>query len=154
MASILVLAVGCGQSAGSSSQVECPAIGTPTGISLTIPPDAAAGLTVAKLDACWAGKCVTRKVGLQPATAPAQTSCAGDSCSARMTSTGGLHGFADVPGLTEQPVQVTVAFDDGKPHHVQVTPSYTRPGGPGCAAAGPQAELVVTPDHELLARQR
>lgn len=154
MASVLVVAVGCGGPAGAPGQVACPAIGTPVGISLTIPPEAVAGISVANLEACWNGQCVTRKVDLQPATAPAQTTCNGTACSAQMTSTGGLHGFADVPGLPAQPVRVTVAFDDGKPHTIEVTPSFPQPGPPGCGSTGPQLQLVVAPNHQLLARQR
>jgi len=154
LASVLVVAVSCGRPAGAPGEPACPAIGTPVGVSLTIPPEAVAGISVAKLEACWNGQCVTRDVDLQPATAPAQTTCDGTACSAQMTSTGGLHGFADVPGLPAQPVRVTVVFDDGKPHSVEVTPSFTQPGGPGCEPAGPQAQLVVAPDHKLLARQR
>jgi hypothetical protein len=153
-ASVLVVAAGCGQSAGAPPETVCPAIGTPVGISLIIPPESVAGISVANLEACWNGQCVTRKVDLQPATAPASTTCAGTACSAQMTSTGGLHGFADVPGLPQQPVRVTATFDDGKPHSVEVTPSSAPPGPPGCGSTGPQIQLVVAADHNLLARQR
>ncbi len=154
LASVLVLAVGCGQSAGAPPETACPAIGTPIGISLTIPPESVAGISVANLDACWDGQCVTRKVDLQPSTAPASTTCVGSACSAQMTSTGGLHGFVDVPGLPAQPVRVTVTFDDGKPHSIEITPAFAQPGPPGCGQAGQQIQLVVAADHKLLARQR
>lgn len=133
----------------------CPAIGSLVGISLDIPPESVAGISVANLEACWNGQCVTRKVDLQPATAAAQKTCVpGGACSAQMTSTGGLYGFADIPGLPDQPVRVTVVFDDGKPHRIEVTPSFPQPVAPGCGSTGPQLQLVVAADHKLLARQR
>lgn len=155
LASVLVVAAGCGQSAGAPPETACPAIGTPVGVSLDIPPESVAGISMANLEACWNGRCVTRKVDLQPATAPVQKTCVpGGACSAQMTSTGGLQGFVDVQGLPDQPVRVTVTFDDGKPHSVEATPSFPQPGPPGCGSTGPQLQLVVAADHKLLARQR
>ncbi|MEV6829233.1 hypothetical protein [Amycolatopsis sp. NPDC051102] len=129
----------------------CPAIGYVTGISLTIP--APAGITRATLQACWRGQCVDRTVDLTPETTAGASTCAGtgpdSACGASMVPTGGLHGFADVPGLPAEPVRVTVRFDDGKPHTVDVTPTYSEPNGPACGKAGPQVQLLVGPDREL-----
>ncbi|SEF30769.1 hypothetical protein SAMN05421837_105373 [Amycolatopsis pretoriensis] len=149
----VLLVAGCGQ-AGSGGGVACPDIGTRVGIGLTVPDPA--GVTRATLDACWGDQCVTRPVDLQPETAAGATSCTGTgpdaACGASMVPTGGLQGFADIPGLAAEPVQVTVRFDDGRPHTVTVTPGFLHPGGPSCAAGGPQAQLVAGQDHELKPR--
>ncbi|WIY04103.1 hypothetical protein QRX60_09730 [Amycolatopsis mongoliensis] len=153
IAAIVLVTAGCGQ-AGSGTEAGCPAIGTPVGIGLTVPDPA--GITRATLEACWGGQCVTRPVGLFPETAAGPTSCTGtgpdSSCGASMVPTGGLQGFADIPGLPAEPIRVTVRFDDGKPHTVAVTPAFTEPGGPACGKAGPQAQLVAGPGHELKPR--
>ncbi|MGW4061699.1 hypothetical protein ACWEGE_25710 [Amycolatopsis sp. NPDC004747] len=132
----------------------CTAIGVPIGISLSVP--APNGVSKATLEACWRGQCVTRDVGLYPETSAGATTCTGtgpdSSCGTSMVPTGGLHGFADIPGLPAEPVKVTVRFDDGKPHTVEVTPALTEANGPGCGKDGPQAQLVAGPDHELRVR--
>ncbi|WP_329053034.1 hypothetical protein OG738_09880 [Amycolatopsis sp. NBC_01488] len=148
-AALLVLAAGCGQ-AGSGSEVACPAIGTAVGIGLTVPDPA--GITRATLEACWGDQCVTRPVGLMPETAAGATSCAAGTCGASMVPTGGLRGFADLPGLQAVPIRVTVRFDDGKPHTAVVTPTFSEPGGPACGKAGPQAQLVAGADREIKPR--
>ncbi|WP_081655812.1 hypothetical protein [Amycolatopsis vancoresmycina] len=141
-------AVGC---AGPGPATACPAIGYVTGISLTIP--APAGITRATLDACWRGQCVNRPVDLTPETTAGASTCVGtgpdSSCGAPMVPTGGLHGFAEVPGLPAEPVRITVRFDDGKPHTADVTPAFSEPNGPACGKAGPQVQLLVGPDREL-----
>ncbi len=135
-------------------EVVCPAIGYLSGIALTIP--APAGVSRATLEACWAGNCVTRTVGLGPETTVGATTCAGtgpdSACGASMVPTGGLHGFAAIPGLPAERVHVTVRFDDGLPHTADVTPTFSEPNGSACGKAGPQAELVVGADHELRPR--
>lgn len=142
-------AAGC-----TGPEVACPDIGTPTGIGLTIANPG--GITRATLEACWGDQCVTRPVDLHPDTAAGPASCTGtgpdSACGASMVPTGGLRGFADVPGLPAEPVRVTVRFDDGKPHTVVVTPAFSEPGGPACGKAGPQAQLVAGPGHELKPR--
>ncbi|WP_410562209.1 hypothetical protein [Amycolatopsis sp. cmx-4-61] len=135
-------------------EVACPAIGFAVGIGLSI--QSPQGISRATLEACWRGQCVTRDVGLYPETSAGATTCTGtgpdSSCGTSMVPTGGLHGFADLPGLPAEPVRVTVRFDDGKPHSVEVTPSFTEPNGPACGKAGPQAQLVAGPGHELRVR--
>lgn len=143
---VLLAAAGC----GAEPAVPCTMIGTPVGIGLSIPQPA--GITRATLDACWGGRCVTRQVGLFPESAAGATTCSGGVCGASAVPTGGLHGFADVPGLPAEPVRVTVRFDDGKPHGVEVTPSFSEPNGPACGKAGPQAQLLVGAGGELRAR--
>jgi hypothetical protein len=143
---VLALTAGCGQ-----PETACPAIGYVTGIGLSI--SSPAGITKATLEACWRGHCVTSPVFLQPESTVGATTCAGtgpDSpCGASMVPTGGLHGFADVPGLPAEPVRVTVRFDDGVPHTAEVTPFFSEPNGSACGKAGPQANLVVGPDRQL-----
>ncbi|WP_439385668.1 hypothetical protein [Amycolatopsis lexingtonensis] len=150
LAVLLLGAAGC----GTEPEVACTAIGTPVGIGLSVPDPA--GITRATLDACWGGRCVTRQVALFPATAAGPTSCTGTgpdaSCGTSMVPTGGLQGFADVPGLPAEPVRVTVRFDDGKPHGVEVTPAFSEPNGPACGKAGPQAQLLVGAGGELRVR--
>src|SRR4051812_29262473 len=91
-------------------EVACTAIGARVGIGLSIP--APEGISRATLEACWRGQCVTREVGLYPETAGGATTCTGtgpdDSCGTSMVPTGGLTGFADIPGLPAEPVKVTV----------------------------------------------
>jgi hypothetical protein len=128
----------------------------PVGVGLDIPAPVASKISSATMEVCWAGNCVARQVELHPSSGPGETGCAGGSptsvCSAQMTATGGKNGFADIPGLPATPVRVTVTFDDGRAHPVDVTPKFSSSGGPGCASLGPQAQLVVGADGEVLAR--
>ncbi|WP_410587180.1 hypothetical protein [Amycolatopsis sp. lyj-23] len=146
---LIALTAGC-----TGPEVACPAIGFAVGIGLSVP--SPQGISKATLEACWRGRCVTRDVGLYPETSAGATTCTGtgpdSSCGTSMVPTGGLHGFADVPDLPAEPVRVTVRFDDGKPHSVEVTPSFSEPNGPACGKAGPQVQLVAGPGHELRVR--
>ena len=148
-AMLAAAAAGC-----AGPELACTAIGVPVGISLSIP--APNGISKAALEACWRGQCVTRDVGLYPETSGGATTCTGtgpdSSCGTSMVPTGGLHGFADIPGLPAEPVKVTVRFDDGNPHTLEVTPALREANGPGCGKDGPQAQLVAGPDHELRVR--
>ncbi|MEU0797837.1 hypothetical protein ABZ342_47890 [Amycolatopsis sp. NPDC005961] len=150
IAALLLLTAGC----TTTPEAACPAIGTPVGIGLTVPDPA--GITRATLEACWGDQCVTRPADLFPETAAGATTCTGTgpdgSCGASMVPTGGLRGFADIPGLPAEPVRVTVRFDDGKPHTVTVTPGFSHPGGPACGQGGPQAQLVAGADREIRPR--
>lgn len=150
IAALLLLTAGC----SATPEVACPAIGTRIGIGLTVPEPA--GITRATLEACWGDQCVTRPADLMPETAAGATTCTGtgpaDSCGASMVRTGGLRGFADIPGLPAEPIRVTVRFDDGKPHTTVVTPAFSEPGGPACGKAGPQAQLVAGADREIKPR--
>ena len=120
----------------------------PVGIGLTVPAAQAAGVSGATMKVCWDGRCVDRDVTLMPSTEPVDPTCTGtapaDNCSARMTSTGALNGFADVPGLPAKPVQVTVVLGTQPPRSLDVTPAYASPNGPDCPGGGPQAQLVTT----------
>jgi hypothetical protein len=153
IAGVLALTAGCGQ-AGSGPEVACPAIGTRFGIGLTVPEPA--DISRATLEACWGDQCVTRPVDLMPETAAGPATCSGtgpdSACGVPAVPTGGLQGFADVPGLQAVPIRVTVRFDDGKPHTTVVTPAFTEPGGPACGKAGPQAQLVAGAGREIKPR--
>ncbi|MEU4518787.1 hypothetical protein AB0F52_08705 [Amycolatopsis sp. NPDC024027] len=148
-AMLAAVAAGC-----TGPEVACTAIGVPVGISLSIP--SPNGISKATLEACWRGQCVTRDVVLSPETSAGTTTCTGtgpdSSCGTSMVPTGGLHGFADLPGLPAEPVKVTVRFDDGKPHTIEVTPAFVEANGPGCGKDGPQAQLVAGAGHELRVR--
>lgn len=146
----LLLVAGCGASAGSGGEQACTAIGTRVGIGV----DIAAGppAEAATLEACWGGSCRTYPVELFASTVATDTTCTGDGpddvCSAEVKPTGGKHGFADIPDLPEQPVEVTltVTGEGGErlAHRtLDVTPSPQYPNGPDCPPGGPQANLVV-----------
>ncbi|MGH3520751.1 MAG: hypothetical protein ACRDQ7_25925 [Haloechinothrix sp.] len=147
IALLLVLSA-CGASAGSGAQA-CTEIGTPVGIGLDVEPPLAAKVSAASLEACWDGSCRTAEVELFPSTAPAQTGCVGDVCSAELRPTKGKHGFADLADLPEEPVEVTVALT-GKggvtvlERTLEVTPRMQFPNGPDCGGAGTQAGVVVS----------
>ncbi|MDQ7805911.1 hypothetical protein Q5425_19385 [Amycolatopsis sp. A133] len=146
---LVAVTAGC-----AGPEVACPAIGYAVGIGLSIP--SPAGISRATLEACWRGRCVTNPVGLYPETAAGATTCTGtgpdSSCGTSMVPTGGLQGFASIPDLPAEPVRVTVRFDDGWPHTVEVTPSFAEPNGPACGKAGPQVQLVAGAGHELRVR--
>lgn len=146
IAAVAAIAAGC-----TGPEVACPSIGYLIGVGLSIP--SPAGISRATLEACWRGHCVTRPVRLFPETGAGATTCVGagpnGSCGTSMVPTGGFRGFADIPDLPAEPVRVTVRFDDGVPHTADVTPTATEPYGPACGRSGPQAQLVVGPDHEL-----
>jgi hypothetical protein len=149
-AMLVAVTAGC-----AGPEVACPAIGYLVGIGLSVP--SPAGITRATLDACWRGGCVTHPVSLSPETSAGATTCTGagpdSSCGTSMVPTGGLQGFVAVPGLpAAEPVRVTVRFDDGAPHTVEVTPALTEPHGPACGKAGPQVQLVAGAGHELRVR--
>lgn len=152
---VLALTAACG-SPGGAGGLACLDIGMPVGIGLDISAPAAATIASARMEACWAGTCTARPVELSPSTGPVGTGCAGSGlsgmCSAQTAPTGGKSGFADFPGLPATPIRVTVTFDGGRARSLDVTPSFSRPGGPGCESLGPQAHLVVGADLELIAR--
>ncbi|MEV7093245.1 hypothetical protein AB0M80_10385 [Amycolatopsis sp. NPDC051045] len=151
---LVAVTAGCAGTEGAGPEVACPAIGYPVGIGLSIP--SPVGISRATLEACWRGRCVTVPVSLFPETSAGATTCTGTgpdgSCGTSVVPTGGLQGFAAVPDLPAEPVRVTVRFDDGRPHTVEVTPALAEPNGPACGKAGPQAQLVAGPGHELRVR--
>jgi len=147
MAMVLVAVTACGSPSGAGGERACTMIGTQVGIGLDIEPAAAAKVDSATLVACWASTCDTQDVVLSPSTAAASTTCTGDkptdSCSARMTTTGGKHGFVTLPGLPVEPIRVTVRLSAFPEQTLDVTPKLLYPNGPDCGAGGPQATLRV-----------
>ena len=127
------------------------------GFVLDVPPEAAAGITRASMELCWAGQCVTRDVELFPATKAVDQGCTSEKpdgvCSAQAVPTGGRHGSVPVSGLPLTPVKTTVTFDDGKPHVLDVTPVLTYPGDKVCGGETPIAKLVVAPGGEVRQQQ-
>lgn len=151
LALVLAGVTACGGGAGSGT--ECTGIGASAGIGVDVAP-LPAGTTVraAKVEACWAGSCREVPVELRAATQAVDQGCSGDgpdaACSATMRETGGATGFATLPGLPAEPIRVTVEVGtvDGAVfarRELRVTPAAVYPNGPGCAAAGPQAQLTV-----------
>jgi hypothetical protein len=147
MAMVLVAATACGSPSGAGGERACTMIGAQVGIGLDLEPAAAAKVGSATLVACWASTCDTQDLVLSPSTAAASTTCTGDkptdSCSARMTPTGGKHGFATLPGLPAEPVRVTVRLSAFPEQTLEVTPKPVYLNGPDCGGGGPQATLHV-----------
>ncbi|MBK1784976.1 hypothetical protein [Prauserella cavernicola] len=151
----LLLVAGCGASAGAGPGA-CTAIGAPAGISVTVAPGSVAGeATAATLETCWAQSCRSSRVMLHPTTEAVDTGCTGDRpedvCSAEVRETGEKDGFADVPGLPEQQVRVTLTItgaDGGEltRQTLDLTPGPVYPNGKDCGVAGPQAQLDVAAD--------
>lgn len=144
---LLLTISACGMSAGSGEHA-CTEIGTPVGIGLEVEPPLASKVTRATLEACWDGSCRTSHVNLMPSTSPARTTCVGDVCSADMEPTGGKNAFADIAGLPEKPVEVTLKLSGSSgtvlERTLEVTPRMQFPNGPGCPGGGPQAQLTVS----------
>jgi hypothetical protein len=147
MVMVLVAVTACGSPAGSGGLRACTTIGTPVGVGIDLEPAVAVKVDSVTLVTCWASTCDTQDVYLSPSTAAASTTCTGDkpsdSCSARMTPTGGKHGFANLPGLPSAPIQVTVRLSGFPEQTLDVTPKMAYPNGPDCDAGGPQANLLV-----------
>jgi len=146
---LLATVTACGQSSGGGGGEQCPAIALMEGISLDVPPEAAAGITRASMELCWAGRCVTESAELMPSSASQDQGCTGDVCSAQAVPTGGKYTSVTVQGLPVTPVKTTVTFDDGKPHVLDVTPVLTYPAGEKCGGGVPVAKLVVGPGGEV-----
>ncbi|PXY31308.1 hypothetical protein [Prauserella muralis] len=158
----LLLVAGCGASAGSGGEVACTEIGAPAGIGVDVAPrEQGPQAEAATVEACWGGSCETVRTDLRPSTTAGPTSCTGEGpdavCSAGVRETGGRNGFADIAGLPEQPVELTltVTAADGTElarRTLTVTPAPVYPNGRGCPPQGPQAQLTVTADGEIRER--
>ncbi|PRX44629.1 hypothetical protein B0I33_111141 [Prauserella shujinwangii] len=161
LALVLVAVTACGSSAGSGERA-CTAIAARAGIGVDLaPPPEGTEPREATVEACWGGSCRTVSVELVPETAATETTCEGDEpdsvCSARMRETGGLTGFADLPELPAEPVEVTltvVTADGGEYAHrtLRVTPELVYPNGPGCGGEAAQAHLTVDSQGRVHAR--
>ncbi|KZB81737.1 hypothetical protein [Amycolatopsis regifaucium] len=146
---LLATLTACGQSSGGGGGKDCPAMALMEGVSLDVPPEAAAGRTRVSMEFCWAGKCVTEAAELTPSSRTEDQGCVGDVCSGKAVPTGGKHAAVPVQGLPLTPVKTTVTFDDGKPHFLDVTPVLGYPAGEECGGGVPVAKLVVGPGGEV-----
>ena len=142
---LLATLTACGQSSGGGGGENCPALALMEGVSLDVPPEAAAGLSRVKLEFCWAGKCVTEAAELYPASRTEDQGCVGEVCSGKAVPTGGKYATVPVQGLPLTPVKTTVTFDDGKPHVLDVTPVLSYPAGEECGGGVPVVKLVAGP---------
>lgn len=147
----LILLAGCGSAPGAG--VTCTAIGAPAGVGVATAPGLPAH--AAEVRVCWEGECRSADAVLNPATEPVDEGCDGDSpedvCSARLRPTGGAVGFASVPGLPDEPVELTLTVTDRAGESLvtrtlEATPRWVHPNGPECGAAGPQLQLDVAAD--------
>lgn len=137
----------CGGSGGSGEQA-CTLMAAPAGISVDVAAEMAEQVTGGTLEACWDGDCVTRDLKFRPSTADAGSTCAGGVCTGKIEQTGGKHAFADLAGLPQAPVRVTLTLTgaDGQvlEEELEVTPEPSYPNGPQCEQGGVQAGLVVS----------
>ncbi|MCW4465000.1 hypothetical protein OK351_05720 [Glutamicibacter sp. MNS18] len=136
----------------SAEPAPCTEIGVPSGIGLEIPAAQAREVAGAGLRVCWDSTCQDTEPDLVPSTRAGDETCAGtmpgDSCSVRMVPTGALHGFADLPGLPEAPVQVRVSLHDATgatlfDREISVVPQRVHPNGPHCPGDGLQTTVIA-----------
>ena len=151
---VAVLAVAVVSGCGPTPHA-CTAIGTPVGVNVTVAAPIAPGVRSAELEVCWSGACRQPALTLRPGTAAVPDSCPATGpdtpCGARVTTTGALIGFADVPDLPRTPVTVrlTLTGDTTRDLRTEVTPTMSHPNGPDCGEGGPQAAVHVTDDGDL-----
>lgn len=152
--SVLLLA-GC----ASAEHAPCTEIGAPAGVGVNIEATIAQHVTNdATLRVSWGSTNIEAELTLAPSTDAVDQGCSGENessvCSATASPTGGKTGFADVPQLPAEPVDVTLVLTelDGEPRvldQVQLTPAATYPNGPNCPVGGNQAQLRVDATGEV-----
>lgn len=133
----------------------CPALAVFRGVTLTVAADFAPRVASLTLRACQHGACTARKLDLTAGTTALSSSCqAGreEPCSVVPTPDGTLVGNLDLPGLTEDPLQIRLTGTDKagsalEARELVLHPSITRPFGPDCPAGGPQARLRLDAGH-------
>ncbi|MGA6165792.1 hypothetical protein [Amycolatopsis magusensis] len=132
-------------SACSGVEFACTAIGSQSGVSVEVDPAVAPQVDSGTLELCWDGRCRTVDLELYQSTVPAETTCEGEVCSARMRQTGGKHAFGTVLDLPLTEVQATLRLTGTEvvTATLPLTPEQTYPNGPHCGAGGPQQRLVV-----------
>ncbi|EWC61686.1 hypothetical protein UO65_3044 [Actinokineospora spheciospongiae] len=138
----LLALTGCGSGPGGGERA-CTLIGGRTGIGVVVDPGAPVLDTPALLTLCADGRCRDVPVPLEPATGTGASGCSGGVCSAQVAPTGGQVGFAEVDGLSEQPLEVTLTAGD-REFRTTVTPAAVYPNGPDCGAAGVQGRVGLT----------
>lgn len=145
---VLIAAVLAGCTAAPRA---CTAIGSPSGIGVTIAADAADEVTGLELTACWDDTCRDAEVDLQPGSDSVDQGCDSDgpdaACSAKAVPNGTLVGFANVQDLPAESITVqAVVIKNGKeqpPLDATVTAEVTYPNGDHCPAGGNQAKIMI-----------
>jgi hypothetical protein len=142
----LLLAPGC-----SAPVLACPAIGSVSGISVTVLAPYAAEVTAVRLKACWAGQCQHRDVQLAPGSDTVDQGCSGaqpdDTCSATAVPNGTLVGFAEIAELPAGPVTVAATVTvNGRPvpmAKVRRNAQITFPAGPDRGPGGNELRITI-----------
>ncbi|MEV4170856.1 hypothetical protein [Nonomuraea sp. NPDC049709] len=141
----LLLVTGC------SPSVPCTLIGTPVGVGVHVKGPLADRSGSVELEVCWDGACKQARAGLYPSSRAGRETCSGDTCAMTGVPTGEKHGFGDVEGLPERPVEVRLTLRGGGSdpvleRTVTVTPKGRYPNGPECGEGGPNAVLTIEGD--------
>lgn len=90
--------------------VACPAIGHVAGVSLTVAAEYAPDVASLRLKACQDGLCTEKDLMLNPGATAVDQGCTPDGvCSATSSPDGTLQGFLELPALSENPLEATVA---------------------------------------------
>ncbi|WP_436775577.1 hypothetical protein [Yinghuangia sp. YIM S09857] len=152
----LVFAVGCGATSARSER-HCTLIAGRIGVGLEIAAPHAERTAIAHLRACAGDVCREGDLQLNPSTAAVPDPCTGEVCAARVTPTGGKHGFLDMPGLTGAPLRVTLTLRDAAGaellvREADVTPRESFPNGPDCGSNGFQAPVALAADGTFAGR--
>jgi hypothetical protein len=142
----LLLVVGC-----SAPERACPAIGSVSGVSVTVLAPYAAQVDGVHLTVCWSGQCQQSDVELAPGSDTIDQGCSGpgpdDICSATAVPNGTKVGFAEIAKLPVGPVTVaaTLTVDGRRVPVAKVTrtaePTY--PAGPDCGPGGNQVRIEI-----------
>lgn len=138
---------------------QCTEVGAPSGIGIEV--DAPLSNKVsddAILVVAWGDSAIEAEVELVRSTEPVAEDCSdGDEdadCAASMEPTPWKSGFADIPDLPGEPVEVTITIpgigdEPDIEGQLEVTPEETFPNGHDCPAGGFQAQLIVDDDGEI-----
>lgn len=154
MAATMIMGVVLLGGAACDSGRPCTAIGSPSGVSVTVRPPDAARVASAELRVCWdeVGCRRTGELELRPSSTSVPVGCEGDEpdavCGASASPDGGKHGFAEVMGLPTKPVDIVLVLRDAEGDELldepmRVTPEETHPNGRHCPPGGPQVGLTV-----------
>lgn len=150
---LLAALTGCGTAGTGGESIMCTAIGSESGIGISVDPAMAEKTgSEAHVTVRWGQRTYTSTARLSPSSVAGKETCTGNqpdsSCSTKLVPTGGKDGFATIPELPTAPLQVKVAIPakDGKPvvdDALRVTAQVTYPNGRKCPAGGTQGQLVV-----------
>ncbi|GAA4368868.1 hypothetical protein GCM10023088_18270 [Actinomadura verrucosospora] len=149
LAAALLALAACGSGSDGAGR-PCTMIGSEAGVNLVVPDGSR--VAAASLRACWNGTCQDPRIELAPTSKAVSTGCDGDGpdavCGASASPDGGKSGFARLPGLPKEPVDITLKLRDAKgrtslTQRLDVTPKATFPNGPHCGEGPPQVVLTV-----------